>query len=93
MEIRMEVSNINKYRNIDKSERILIAQWLNQGESNKWIAKQLGRDVSTIGREITRNSKALVGENGKTILVYEPLHAHTKALKKEEKKLGMPNIL
>ncbi len=85
MEIRMEVSKISKYRNLTKSERILIAQWLDQGESNTWIAKQLGRDVSTIGREITRNSKKVLDENGRTILVYEPLHAHARALKKREK--------
>ena len=69
----MEVSKIPKYRNLTKSERMLIAQWANEGKSNKWIAKELGRDISTIGREMKRNSF------GK---VYEPLHAHGKALRK-----------
>ncbi len=61
------MSKIPIYRNLTKSERILIAQWINTGRSNKWIARELGRNVSTIGREIKRNSFG-----GK---VYEPLHA------------------
>ncbi len=77
MEIRIEVSKINKYRNLAKPERILIAQWKNLGKSNKWIAGELGRSVSTIGRETKRNSFG-----GR---VYEPLHAHAKALRRKEK--------
>lgn len=74
--IRMEVRKIPKYRNLTKAERILIAQWINKGKSNKWIAGQLGRDKSTIGREIKRNS---FGE------VYEPLHAQTKAQRRKKR--------
>jgi len=77
MEIRMEVSKIPKYRNLNKTERILIAQWKNLGKSNKWIAGELGRDVSTIGRELMRNSF-----EGRA---YEPLHADAKALKRRGK--------
>lgn len=76
MEIRMEVSKIIKYRNLTKTERILIAQWVDKGKSNKWVAKSLRRSVSTIGREIKRNSfKARV---------YEPLYAHSKAGRRKQ---------
>lgn len=67
----MEVSRISKYRRLTKEDRILIAQWKDKGYSNKQIAKWLGRDKSTIGREISGNSF-----EGK---VYEPLHAQAKA--------------
>ena len=73
MGIRMEVSKIPKNRNITKTERILIAQWINAGKSNKWIARELDRSVSTIGREIKRNS---LGN------LYEPLLAQGKAVRR-----------
>lgn len=79
------MSKIPKHRNLTKSERILIAQWIRGGKSNKGIAKELGRDVSTIGREIKRNSIVRLGVDGKAVRVYEPLHAHTKALRKRQK--------
>lgn len=72
----MEVSKIPKHRNLTKPERMLIAQWIDSGKSNKWIAKALGRGVCTIGREIKRNSFGCV---------YEPLHAHGKALRRRKK--------
>jgi IS30 family transposase len=68
--IRMEVSKIPKFRKLTKTERILIAQLKNKGYSNKRIAKVLERSVSTIGREIKRNSF-----KGK---FYEPLHAQAR---------------
>lgn len=67
----MEVSQIPKFRKLTKTERILIAQLKNKRSSNKRIARILGRSVSTIGREIKRNSF-----KGK---FYEPLHAQEKA--------------
>jgi len=81
----MEVSKIPKYRNLNKTERILIARWKNLGKSNKWIAKELGRDVSTIGREITINSY-----EGK---VYEPLHAHARSVRRQAKAWGAKHPL
>ena len=75
--VRMEVSKIPKFRRLVKEDRILIAQWKNEGFSNKQIAKRLGRDKSTIGREIIRNNF-----EGK---VYEPLHAQYKAEVKKNK--------
>jgi IS30 family transposase len=71
MDVRMEVSKIPKYRKLVQEDRILIAQWRNQGLSLRQIAKWLGRNVSTVSREITRNSF-----EGK---VYEPPHAQYKA--------------
>lgn len=65
--IRMEVSKIPKYRKLTKADRILIAQWRNQGVSCRAIAKLLGRHVSTVSWEIKNNSFKS--------LVYEPLHA------------------
>lgn len=80
----MEVRKIPIYRNLTKSERILIAQWINSGKSNKWIARELGRSVSTIGREVKRNSVARLTVDGKVERVYEPLHAHAKALRRRQ---------
>ena len=82
--IRMEVRKIPKYRKLTKSERILIAQWIDVGKSNIWIAGELGRSVSTIGRELQRNS---IGE------VYEPLRAHGKAMRAREKAWGAKHPL
>jgi len=57
------------------TERQLLAKWKGLGWSNKEIAKKLGRDVSTIGRELKRNK--FKG------LVYEPLHAEHLAQKRQ----------
>lgn len=75
--MRMEVSKIPKYRNLTLTDRVLISQLKEKGNSNKSIARTLGRDVSTIGREIKGNSF-----KGK---FYEPLHAHAKAMKRRQK--------
>lgn len=78
--VRMEVSKIAKYRKLTKSERILIAQWKEKNWSNKKIARFLGRAKSTIGREIERNSFKGI--------IYEPLHAQTKAEERKKKAWG-----
>jgi len=83
--IRMEVSKIPIFRNLTKTERILIAQWINAGKSNKWIARELGRSVSTIGREIKRNSVMKRNLVGIMVKVYEPLHAHSKTLRRRQR--------
>ena len=76
----MEVSQIPKYRKLTKTERILIAELKNKGCSNKKIALFLGRSVSSIGREIKRNSF-----QGRKARFYEPLHAHGKAESRKKK--------
>lgn len=44
------------YRHISAKERDLIAVWKGQDVSHKEIARRLHRQVSTIGREVRRNS-------------------------------------
>lgn len=78
------MSKIPKYRNLTRPERILIAQWKNVGKSNRWIASELGRSVSTIGREVKRNSFGRV---------YEPLHAHGKAMRRRQRAWGAKHPL
>lgn len=68
---------MKKHTKIQVSERKIIARLIKQGESNKKIAKILGRSVSSIGREIKRNSF-----KGKR---YEPLHAQGKAERRKKK--------
>lgn len=81
--VRMEVKKIPKFRKITKAERVLIAQWENQEYSNKRIAKLLGRSVSSIGREIKRNSF-----QGKKSSFYEPLHSQEKAEARKQRAWG-----
>lgn len=76
----MEVSKIPKFRKLVKEDRILIAQWKKAGYSNIRIAQLLGRSVSTIGREIERNSFKSLNRS-----VYEPLHAQGRAERNKEK--------
>lgn len=57
-------------------ERDKLARWKTQGLSNKECARRLGRDVSTIGRELKRN--AWQGH-------YEAIHAQMEAGERREK--------
>lgn len=71
-----------KHTKITQTERELLSQWKKEGLSNNECAKRLGRDVSTIGRELTRNkTRVSVGKDWE--IVYEPLHAQHVA---EERK-------
>jgi len=79
----MEVSKIPKHRRLTKTERILIGQLKDKGYSNKKIARVLGRSVSTIGREIKRNSF-----QGKDSRFYEPLHAQAKTEARKKRAWG-----
>lgn len=63
------------YKHIAAKERDLIAVWKSEGLSNKEIARRLGRSLSTIGREMARNSY-----KGK---YYVPIHAQGKADKRK----------
>lgn len=74
---KMELKKIPKHRKLTKSERIIIARLKDKGYSNNKIAGVLGRSVSTIGRELKRNSF-----QGR---FYEPLHAENKAHKRKKK--------
>lgn len=46
-----------QYQHITRDERVKIEAWKQAGESNKEIARLLGRSCSTIGRELKRNGK------------------------------------
>jgi IS30 family transposase len=46
---------MNTYKHLSFRERQKIEDWLVVKKSLRWIGKQLGRDVSTISREIRRN--------------------------------------
>ncbi|OGY21357.1 MAG: hypothetical protein A3A65_05325 [Candidatus Chisholmbacteria bacterium RIFCSPLOWO2_01_FULL_49_14] len=61
---------------ITASNRKLIAAWLQQGISNKQIARWLGKHPTTIAHEIKRNSY----QPG----IYEPLHARAKAKMRQQ---------
>ena len=76
----MEVSKIPKFRKLTKEDRILIARWWEKGLSNKRIAGLLGRSISTIGREITRNRFK--------DWVYEPLHAQNLSEQRKKRAWG-----
>jgi len=68
-----------KHKKLTESERILLSRWKDEGLSNYDCAKRLGRHVSTIGRELTRNQvQVSVGRNDWRV-IYEPLHAQAVA--------------
>lgn len=64
-----------KHTKLTGSERRLLSTWKKEGVSNKQCAKRLGRHVSTIGRELTRNkTRVKLGWNDWS-MIYEPVHA------------------
>ncbi len=73
-----------KHKKLTKTERELLSQWKQEGISNIACAKRLGRDKSTIGRELSRNkTRVNVGHNDWQIL-YEPFHAHSVAVDRKQ---------
>ena len=61
-----------KHRKLTQSERELLSRWKREGLSNYDCAKRLGRHVSTIGRELSRNkTRVSVGKDWQ--IIYEPL--------------------
>lgn len=72
-----------KCTKLTKTERLLLFQWKNEGLSNIECGKRLGRDKSTIGRELTRNRiKVKVGKYDEYI--YEPAHAQVVSEKRKQ---------
>lgn len=62
---------------------MLLAQWKKEGLSNIECGKRLGRDKSTIGREIKRNRiKVRVGKYDEYI--YEPVHAQSVSERRKQ---------
>lgn len=62
-------------KHINADERDLIALWKSEGQSNKEIARILGRSVSSVGREMKRNSF-----EGK---YYVAIHAQAKSCERK----------
>ncbi len=59
---------------ITKDERVRISALKNAGQTNSEIARQLGRDRSTIGRELRKNAT----EIAPAVFVYRPGAAHRR---------------
>ena len=75
---------MNKHTKLTKPERVLISEWIKEGLCGNEIAKRLGRDRSTIGREIKRNSTK-VKVDKVLELIYEPIHAQFVAMERKQK--------
>lgn len=71
-----------KHKKLTQTERELLSAWKGEGISNKQCAKRLGRDVSTIGRELKRNG---FKNKEKGEYIYEPLNANFQAESRKEK--------
>lgn len=75
---------MNKHTKLTKPERVLLSAWKKQGLSNIECAERLGRDKSTIGRELKRNkTKVRIGKYDEEI--YEPHHAQLVADQRKQK--------
>lgn len=76
-----------KHSKLTKPERVLLSQWKKEGLSNKECARRLGRDKSTIGRELKRN-ETLVWTGKCDEVIYEPLHAQFVAEERKQRSWG-----
>lgn len=75
---------MSKHTKLTKPERVLLSEWKKQGLSNIECGKRLGRDKSTIGRELKRNRiKVKIGKYHEYI--YEPEHAQFVTLERKQK--------
>ncbi|HEV2340011.1 MAG TPA: IS30 family transposase [Patescibacteria group bacterium] len=70
------------HKKLTSTERTLLAAWKEEGLSNKECGRRLGRDVSTIGRELKRNGFKNKAEG---IYIYEPLNADAHAKFRQQK--------
>jgi len=70
------------HKKLTSTERVLLSDWKSKGLSNKECGRRLGRDVSTIGRELKRNGfkNKEIGE-----YIYEPLNADAHAKSRQQK--------
>ena len=74
---------MNKRTKLTKPERVLLSLWKKEGLSHIECGKRLGRDKSTIGRELRRNhTKVRVGKYDEVI--YEPEHAQFVAIQRKQ---------
>lgn len=74
-----------KHKKLTATERQLLAAWKNEDLSNSECARRLGRNVSTIGRELKRNRVRVALPNNDWEVIYEPLHAQAMADKRKLK--------
>ncbi len=75
---------MNKHTKLTKPERVLLSEWKKQGLSNIECGRRLGRNKSTIGRELKRNRvKVKIGKYHEYI--YEPHHAQFMTLERKQK--------
>lgn len=76
---------MKNYRRLSPSERDRLAVWKAEGVSNKKCARRLNRSISTIGRELRRNS----WKGGQ----YVAIHAQGKAdFRESEKACGKQEL-
>ena len=47
---------MRRYTHLSYEERAMIAHYLNNGQSLRWISRMLGRSPATIHREVRRNA-------------------------------------
>lgn len=79
---------MKKYKHINEKERIEIYEYLRSGYKQKEIAENLGRDPSTISREIKRNStstEARLNNSPRKKKIYLPINAQRKYEKNRKK--------
>lgn len=67
---------MRKHTKITSTERQLLAAWKSEGLSNKECGRRLGRETSTIGRELKHN---LFHDRQNGGYLYEPLNANFQA--------------
>ncbi len=65
---------MSKHTKLTKPERVLLFAWKKEGLSNIECGERLGRDKSTIGRELKRN-RVKVKAGKVSEIIYEPEHA------------------
>ena len=65
-----------RYTQLTQDERYLIQQWKGDGHNGSEIARRMGRDRSTISRELRRN---------RGVHQWRPAQAHGKALERQKK--------
>lgn len=72
------------HKKLTSTERERLAAWKQEGLSNSTCAKRLGRHVSTIGRELKRNTgKVRIQKWKDWEYIYEPIHAHAIAMERK----------
>lgn len=73
-----------KHKKLTITERTLLATWKKEGLSNIECGRRLGRDKSTIGRELKRNSCKIKLGSKDWEIIYEPLHAQEVAKERKQ---------